>query len=85
MRPRSEPKTFFANERTFLAWLHIAVLVMMTGLGLLTGSSIMVGAPSGGGAARSCMESLVCGAARVRAAGASLRLAGAHLLMLLHS
>lgn len=22
---RIEPKTFFANERTFLAWLHMAV------------------------------------------------------------
>ena len=24
---RIEPKTFFANERTFLSWLHMAVRV----------------------------------------------------------
>ena len=34
-----EPKTFFANERTFLAWLSIAVLLLFTGLALMDGSS----------------------------------------------
>ncbi len=24
---RIEPKTFFANERTFLSWLHMAVTI----------------------------------------------------------
>jgi uncharacterized membrane protein YidH (DUF202 family) len=66
VRTRVEPKTFFANERTFLAWLQIAVLVMMTGLGLLSGSSMMVaGGASAGGVAANCMDSLVCSAARV--------------------
>lgn len=35
VRTRVEPKTFFANERTFLAWLQISVLVMFLGLSLL--------------------------------------------------
>jgi hypothetical protein len=66
VRTRVEPKTFFANERTFLAWLQIAVLVMMTGLGLLSGSSMMVaGGASAGGVAANCMDSLVCSTARV--------------------
>lgn len=43
VRTRVEPKTFFANERTFLAWLSIAVLLMFTALALLdTGGSRMV-------------------------------------------
>lgn len=48
MRSRVEPKTFFANERTFLSWLHIAVLIMLTGLTLLGGSF------DGGGTNSSC-------------------------------
>jgi uncharacterized membrane protein YidH (DUF202 family) len=35
VRTRVEPKTFFANERTFLQWLQISVLVMMIAFGLL--------------------------------------------------
>jgi SPX domain protein involved in polyphosphate accumulation len=35
VRTRVEPKTFFANERTFLQWLQISVLVMFLGLNLL--------------------------------------------------
>jgi uncharacterized membrane protein YidH (DUF202 family) len=31
-----EPKTFFANERTLLQWLSMAVLVLFTSLALLT-------------------------------------------------
>lgn len=38
VRTRVEPKTFFANERTFLAWLQISVLVMLTSMSLLGGS-----------------------------------------------
>ncbi|GMH40033.1 hypothetical protein BSKO_07937 [Bryopsis sp. KO-2023] len=41
VRTRIEPKTFFANERTFLSWLSIAVLVMFMGLSLLDGGAIM--------------------------------------------
>lgn len=32
---RIEPKTFFANERTFLTWLHMAVTVGTIAAGLL--------------------------------------------------
>ncbi|KAJ1514406.1 vacuolar transporter chaperone [Coelomomyces lativittatus] len=32
---RVEPKVFFANERTFLAWLHFAALISGLALGLL--------------------------------------------------
>jgi uncharacterized membrane protein YidH (DUF202 family) len=71
IRTRVEPKTFFANERTFLSWLQISVLIMMTGLGLLSGSSMMVaggaGAAAAGGVPVSCFDSLVCSAARVGA------------------
>ena len=35
VRTRVEPKTFFANERTFLQWLNISVLVMFLALSLL--------------------------------------------------
>lgn len=38
VRSRVEPKTFFANERTFLAWLNISALIMLTGLSLLGGT-----------------------------------------------
>ena len=33
---RIEPKTFFANERTFLSWLHTAVLIGTIGAGLVS-------------------------------------------------
>ena len=35
VRTRVEPKTFFANERTFLQWLQISVLVMFLAMSLL--------------------------------------------------
>jgi SPX domain protein involved in polyphosphate accumulation/uncharacterized membrane protein YidH (DUF202 family) len=41
VRTRVEPKTFFANERTFLQWLQISVLVMLTAMSLLSGSSLI--------------------------------------------
>lgn len=41
---------------------HAAVLVMMTGLGMLTGSTIAI---SSGG---SCKDNLICSASRVREA-----------------
>eukprot|EP00890_Picochlorum_soloecismus_P002733 jgi/Picsp_1/3460/NSC_06298-R1_vacuolar transporter chaperone 4 len=46
VRTRVEPKTFFANERTFLQWLNISVLVMFLALSLLSGSSIIPGTGS---------------------------------------
>eukprot|EP01024_Parvocaulis_polyphysoides_P045630 TRINITY_DN4274_c0_g1_i1.p2 TRINITY_DN4274_c0_g1~~TRINITY_DN4274_c0_g1_i1.p2 ORF type:complete len:209 (-),score=24.34 TRINITY_DN4274_c0_g1_i1:610-1236(-) len=36
IRSRIEPKVFFANERTFLSWLNIAVLLIFVSLSLLT-------------------------------------------------
>ena len=47
VRTRVEPKTFFANERTFLQWLNISVLVMFLALSLLNGSSLIPGSGSG--------------------------------------
>ena len=59
VRTRVEPKTFFANERTFLAWLQISVLVMLTALSLLGGSSVastVTGGAAGGGEATTSDE-----------------------------
>ena len=64
VRTRVEPKTHFANERTFLQWLQIGVLVLMTGLGLLTGSAIMMDNNANGDA---CKDSWACYASRVSA------------------
>jgi uncharacterized membrane protein YidH (DUF202 family) len=36
---RIEPKTFFANERTFLSWLHMAVTLGSIAAALLGFSS----------------------------------------------
>eukprot|EP00873_Tetraselmis_striata_P041940 jgi/Tetstr1/462204/TSEL_007267.t1 len=33
------PRTFFSNERTFLSWLSIAVLLLFAGLSLMDGAS----------------------------------------------
>ena len=46
VRTRVEPKTFFANERTFLQWINISVLVMFLALSLLSGSSLAPGSGS---------------------------------------
>jgi uncharacterized membrane protein YidH (DUF202 family) len=35
-----EPRTFFANERTFLSWLNVAVLLLFTGLAFMGGSEV---------------------------------------------
>eukprot|EP01134_Creolimax_fragrantissima_P002652 CFRG2652T1 len=32
---RIEPKVFFANERTFLSWVHTAVLISASGLAMM--------------------------------------------------
>lgn len=71
VRARAEPKTFFANERTFLSWLQISVLVMMTGLGLLGGSTLVLKGQGADGAAVACMDSMVCRASRVSATALS--------------
>lgn len=54
VKTRVEPKTFFANERTFLAWLNISVLVMFLALSLLSGSSLI---PNSGGMSSSSSSS----------------------------
>ena len=43
-----EPKTFFANERTFLSWLQVSVIIMFLAFALLEGSSFG-GSPFVGG------------------------------------
>lgn len=47
-----------------LQWMHIAVLIMLTGLGLLTGSSIVVGVSQ-----KECMTDSLCAASKVRGRG----------------
>jgi len=51
VRTRVEPKTFFANERTFLSWLQVSVIVLLLGFGLLDGSAYMNGMSSSGSGA----------------------------------
>lgn len=71
VRTRIEPKTFFANERTFLSWLTVAVMVMFMGLTLLDGSGLNPGVVPGrtggtGGSSKcddgQCMASRISGA-----------------------
>ena len=40
VRTRIEPKTFFANERTFLSWLQVSVIVIFMAFSLMDGSSL---------------------------------------------
>ena len=40
---RIEPKTFFANERTLLNYLHLSILILFTSLSLVTNDSMMGG------------------------------------------
>ncbi|UPQ97546.1 vacuolar transporter chaperone [Chloropicon primus] len=47
VRTRIEPKTFFANERTFLSWLQVSVIVIFMAFSLMDGST--VGGLVGGG------------------------------------
>ena len=63
VRTRVEPKVFFANERTFLQWLQISVLLMFTGLSLLGGSS--VSSLGGSGEATATCDSTACKASKV--------------------
>lgn len=68
VRTRVEPKTFFANERTFLQWLNIAVLIMLTALSLLSGSAI-IGTMAGAGAGSyNCTAGAMCNATRISGA-----------------
>ena len=43
VRSRVEPKTFFANERTFLSWMQMAILLMFAALSLMNSSSSITG------------------------------------------
>eukprot|EP01026_Neomeris_dumetosa_P071550 TRINITY_DN7237_c1_g1_i3.p1 TRINITY_DN7237_c1_g1~~TRINITY_DN7237_c1_g1_i3.p1 ORF type:complete len:478 (-),score=23.25 TRINITY_DN7237_c1_g1_i3:451-1803(-) len=36
IRTRVEPKVFFANERTFLSWLSVSILLLFTALSLIS-------------------------------------------------
>lgn len=63
VRTRVEPKTFFANERTFLQWLQISVLIMFMGLSLLGTSSLAGG--SSGGCSETTSHSVGCKASKV--------------------
>ena len=63
VRTRVEPKVFFANERTFLQWLQISVLLMFTGLSLLGGSS--VSSLGGSGEATTACDTTACKASKV--------------------
>jgi len=40
VRTRIEPKTFFANERTFLSWLQVSVIVIFMAFSLMDGSTV---------------------------------------------
>jgi len=46
VRTRIEPKTFFANERTFLSWLQVSVIVIFMAFSLMEGGA--VGSPFSG-------------------------------------
>lgn len=69
VRTRVEPKVFFANERTFLQWLQISVLLMFTGLSLLGGSSVGGSKGGSGGSSSSTCASndTACKASKVSA------------------
>ncbi|KAL0043917.1 hypothetical protein WJX82_004729 [Trebouxia sp. C0006] len=66
VRTRVEPKVFFANERTFLQWLQISVLLMFTGLSLLGGSSVggSKGGSSGGSSTTCASNDTACKASK---------------------
>lgn len=62
---RIEPKTFFANERTFLSWLHMAVTLGSIAAALLGFSSDGghvrgVGALTGGKGGSLCSGVCMC-------------------------
>ena len=66
VRTRVEPKVFFANERTFLQWLQISVLLMFTGLSLLGGSSISSMGGSSDASSACASDNTACKASKVR-------------------
>eukprot|EP00803_Ostreobium_quekettii_P001108 evm.model.scf_1437.5 EVM.evm.TU.scf_1437.5 scf_1437:35697-40987(-) len=68
VRTRIEPKTFFANERTFLSWMTIAVMVMFMGLSLLDGSNLVNGGVGGSANTRACEEHHSCQVSRISGA-----------------
>lgn len=69
VRTRVEPKTFFANERTFLSWVNVAVLIMFTALSLLSDRSFFGSRGVGGPTTSQCDSSSnagLCRASQVR-------------------
>lgn len=59
---RIEPKTFFANERTFLSWLHMAVTIGSIGAALLGFSGTAARDPHAAAAVRlSCSLEVATG------------------------
>ena len=60
-----EPKTFFANERTFLSWLHMAVTIGSIGAALLGFSGAATHDPKAPAVRASCTRPqwLMCGTA----------------------
>eukprot|EP01025_Chloroclados_australasicus_P019992 TRINITY_DN20_c0_g1_i1.p2 TRINITY_DN20_c0_g1~~TRINITY_DN20_c0_g1_i1.p2 ORF type:complete len:215 (-),score=24.79 TRINITY_DN20_c0_g1_i1:542-1186(-) len=52
VRSRVEPKVFFANERTFLSWMGIAILIIFTSLSLLAVNQLL----GGGSTSDRCKE-----------------------------
>ncbi|KAL4433860.1 hypothetical protein ABPG75_000301 [Micractinium tetrahymenae] len=68
VRTRVEPKTFFANERTFLAWLQISVLIMMTATSLLSGSGLLSNIKGGTSAASCTTGDTACFASKLSGA-----------------
>lgn len=70
VRTRVEPKTFFAAERTFVAWLNVSVLLMFTSLSLMAGhdglsGGVDAGAPEAGTWRGGCHLGTTCGAGAV--------------------
>jgi len=68
VRTRIEPKTFFANERTFLSWMTIAVMVMFMGLSLLDGSNLVNAGVGGSANTRACEDHHSCQVSRISGA-----------------
>lgn len=62
---RAEPKSFFANERTLLSWIQIAVLILLLSTSLVTGGGGGGGGAPGAGdcSTAACRASALAGAA----------------------
>eukprot|EP01026_Neomeris_dumetosa_P060545 TRINITY_DN5710_c0_g1_i6.p1 TRINITY_DN5710_c0_g1~~TRINITY_DN5710_c0_g1_i6.p1 ORF type:complete len:510 (-),score=71.74 TRINITY_DN5710_c0_g1_i6:912-2279(-) len=56
IRTRVEPKVFFANERTFLSWLAVAILLVFTALSLINQHMMVTSDKGQGGVLRRCQQ-----------------------------